>query len=128
MAILIPADETPGAREAHAAEFADFFVNAAAEYAPEVQQQWREAMRYLRSQNFAALHPEAQLELVRQMSAPERDHAATHSGFEAYRLVKDMTVHAFYTSRIGLIDVLEYKGNAYLTEFPGCTHAEHRQA
>jgi hypothetical protein len=29
-----------------------------------------------------------------------------------------MTVRAFYTSRIGLIDVLEYQGLAYLSEFP----------
>jgi hypothetical protein len=43
-------------------------------------------------------------------------------------LIKDMTVRAFYTSRVGLIDVLEYKGNAYLTQFPGCTHSEHQKA
>jgi hypothetical protein len=36
-----------------------------------------------------------------------------------------MTVRAFYTSRVGLIDVLEYQGIAYLTEFPACTHPEH---
>jgi len=38
-----------------------------------------------------------------------------------------MTVRAFYTSRVGLIDVLEYKGNTYLTEFPGCAHPEHHK-
>jgi hypothetical protein len=42
-----------------------------------------------------------------------------------YRLIKEMAVHAFYTSRVGLVDVLEYKGLAYLTEFPGCNHPEH---
>ena len=31
-AILIPSDETPGAREAHVVPFIDFVVNAAAEY------------------------------------------------------------------------------------------------
>jgi hypothetical protein len=38
-----------------------------------------------------------------------------------------MTVFAFYTSKAGLVDNLEYKGNAYLTDFPGCTHPEHRR-
>lgn len=126
MEILIPKDDTPGAREAHTAAFADFFVNAAAEYAPEVQQHWRDAMRYLESQQFAGLSTDAQAAFMEQISAPERDASAKHDGFDVYRLIKDMTVHAFYTSRIGLIDVLEYKGNAYLTEFPGCTHAEHQ--
>ncbi len=126
MTILIPTDETPGAREAHTAAFADFFVNAAAEYAPEVQQQWRDALLYLRTHRFADLSPDAQVSSIEQMSAPERDGSAKHDGFETYRLIKDMTVHAFYTSRIGLIDVLEYKGNAYLIDFPGCTHPEHQ--
>lgn len=126
MIILIPTDDTPGAREAHTAAFADFLVNAAAEYAPELQQHWREAMRYLDAHKFAALSPDAQLALIEEMSAPERKESATHDGFDTYRLIKDMTVHAFYTSRIGLIDVLEYKGNAYLTAFPGCTHPDHQ--
>jgi hypothetical protein len=28
---------------------------------------------------------------------------------------------------VGLIDVLEYKGLAYLSEFPACTHREHQR-
>lgn len=127
MVILIPSDETPGAREAHTADFADFLVNAAAEYAPEVQQDWREAMRYLAQEKFAGLSAEKQLALMEAMSAPERNPKTGHEGFETYRLIKDTTVHAFYTSRIGLIDVLEYKGLAYLTEFPGCSHPEHHR-
>ncbi len=124
-AILIPADETPGAREAHVAPFIDFVVNAAAEYAPEMQEQWRNALRWLSEHEFGKLAAEEQLALVQQMSEPERDHSKKQDGFPVYRLIKEMTVHAFYTSRVGLIDVLEYKGNAYLTEFPGCNHAEH---
>ena len=126
-AILIPTDETPGAREAHVAPFIDFVVNAAAEYAPEMQDQWRTAMHWLRAQNFGSLSTERQFALVQQMSEPERAPSATHEGFQTYRLIKEMTVHAFYTSRVGLVDLLEYKGNAYLTEFPGCTHSEHRR-
>jgi len=37
-----------------------------------------------------------------------------------------MTVEGFYTSEVGLIDVLEFQGNTYLSEFPGCTHPEHQ--
>ena len=49
-----------------------------------------------------------------------------HDGFATYSLIKEMTVRAFYTSRAGLVDALEYQGIAYLTEFPGCTHPEHK--
>jgi len=126
-AILIPSDETPGAREAHVTYFIDFVVNAAAEYAPEMQTEWHNAMDWLSTNGFAEMQHEAQLKFVEEISAPERDRAQKRPGFAAYRLIKDMTVRAFYTSRVGLIDVLEYKGNTYLTEFPGCTHPEHHK-
>lgn len=120
-AILIPTDDTPGAREAHVVPFIDFVVNAAAEYEPELQQDWRQAMLYLRAQKFARLSPTEQVAFVEEISN------SGNKGHTAYQLVKNMTAHAFYTSRAGLIDVLEYKGNAYLTEFPGCSHPEHHQ-
>ncbi len=126
--ILIPTDSTPGAREAHVAPFIDFVVNAASEYAPEVQAEWRQAMAWLASRHFADASAEDQLALVRAMSAPERDPSQPHDGFPAYRLIKEMTVRAFYTSRAGLIENLEYKGNAYLTAFPPCGHAEHHRS
>lgn len=127
-AVLIPADDTPGAREACVAQFIDFVVNAAAEYAPEMQERWGKAMTWLRSQAFADLAPPAQIALMERMAAPERDASLPHSeDFRNYKLIKEMTVHAFYTSRVGLIDVLEYKGLAYLTEFPACTHPEHHR-
>jgi hypothetical protein len=125
--ILIPSDETPGAREAHVAPFIDFVVNAASEYAPEIQENWRSAMEWLDTGGFRTMTPEARLQLVQEASAPERDGSKKHPGFAAYQLIKDMTVRAFYTSRVGLVDVLEYKGLAYLNQFPGCTHAEHHK-
>lgn len=127
-AILIPTDDTPGAREAQVAPFIDFVVNAAAEFAPEVQAQWREAIDWLRENKFGSLSSKQQEALIAAAAAPELDRSATATpAFTVYRLIKEMTVRAFYTSRVGLIDVLEYKGIAYLTEFPACTHAEHQR-
>jgi hypothetical protein len=125
--ILIPSDETPGAREAHVAPFIDFVVNAAAEYAPDMQVRWRRAVQWLLGQDFTRLDAKAQLELVTKMAESEQDRSKKHPGYATYRLIKEMTVHAFYSSRVGLIDVLEYKGLAYLTEFPACTHPEHQR-
>lgn len=126
-ALLIPTDDTPGAREARVAPFIDYVVNAAAEYAPEMQEEWRRALAWLRARNFGQLPSAGQLTLVEAMAQPERDSAKKHDGFAVYRLIKDMTVRAFYTSRAGLIENLEYKGNAHLSEFPGCHHPEHRK-
>jgi hypothetical protein len=126
-AILIPTDETPGAREAHVAHFIDFVLDAAAEYAPEMQQQWRTAMKWLAGQKFGDLSPQEKLALVERMAAPERDRSLKSEGFPTYRLIKQLTVFAFYTSRAGLIENLNYQGNTFLTEFPACNHPEHRR-
>jgi Gluconate 2-dehydrogenase subunit 3 len=120
-AILIPTDDTPGAREAHVAAFIDFVLFSAAEFAPEMQNAWRDALHRLDPPRFNQLSPAAQFAAVERMSS---ESSAAHPDFQ---LIKEMTVHAFYTSRAGLIDTLEYKGNAYLTEFPGCNHPEHHQ-
>jgi hypothetical protein len=126
-AILIPTDNTPGAREAHVAAFIDFVVNAATEFAPEVQDHWRDAMRWLRSNNFGELSPQEQLALVTASGVPESDRSRSHLGFATFQLIKEAAVRAFYTSRVGLVDVLEYQGIGYLTEFPACVHPEHHR-
>jgi hypothetical protein len=126
-AILIPTDDTPGAREAHVAAFIDFVVSSAAEYAPEIQERWRGAMAWLREQGFAQMSTQQRISLVEAISGPERDPAKRHDGFATYKLIKQMTVHAFYTSRAGLVENLEYQGLTYLDEFPGCKHPEHHR-
>jgi hypothetical protein len=125
--ILIPSDETPGAREAHVAHYIDFVTNAAAEYAPEMQKEWKSAVAWLAAQNFGALPASEKIALIGRMAAPERDRTVRHEGFPTYKLIKQSTVFAFYTSRAGLVGDLGYQGNAYLAEFPACDHPEHRR-
>ncbi len=130
---IIPTDEKPGAKEAQVANYIDFVVFAAAEHRPELQKEWTSGLvrldqlsqkRYRRP--FREISPADRERLLTEMSLPEHDPKASHPGFSFYRLVKDMTVEGFYTSRVGLIDVLEYQGRAFLSEFPGCTHPEHQ--
>ncbi len=122
--ILIPTDSTPGAREAHCAHYIDFLLQASDEV-PRVQKQWRDAMQSLRDAGFHAATPEQRNALVEAMSLPERDRTKTHAGFAAYRLIKAQNTFAFYTSRAGMIDTLDYRGNSFNTTFPACTHPEH---
>jgi hypothetical protein len=124
--ILIPADDEPGAREAHVSEYIDFAVHAAAAHAPEMQTEWKRAIEWLAKRNFDKMTSAERLALVEGMAAPDHDKSAPRDGYPTYQLIKSMTVFAFYTSRVGMIDNLNYKGLAYLTEFPACTHPEHR--
>jgi hypothetical protein len=66
-------------------------------------------------------------ELVEAMSKPERDRSATHPAYSAYRLIKQQNTFAFYTSRSGMIETLDYRGNTYNLGFPACTHLEHHR-
>jgi hypothetical protein len=41
-----------------------------------------------------------------------------------FRLVKNLTADGYYTSRVGLLQELGYKGNSAMLAFPGCTVPE----
>jgi len=131
--MIIPTDDKPGAREAQVANYIDFVVFSASEFKPFLQREWIDGPAWIESESQKqfgrSFHDATGAErerLLTEMSVPEHDRSAYHDGFAFFRLVKDMTVEGFYTSRVGLIDVLEYQGLTYLSEFPGCTHPEHQ--
>jgi hypothetical protein len=124
--ILIPTDDTPGAREAHCAHFIDFVLQASTVHAPETQRRWREAMSALKQAGFHAASAAERLTLVAAMAAPERDPSAKHPAFAAYQLIKRQNTFAFYTSRAGTIDALDYRGNSFNAVFPACEHPDHQ--
>ncbi|MFB3923720.1 MAG: gluconate 2-dehydrogenase subunit 3 family protein [Terriglobia bacterium] len=131
--LIIPTDDQPGAKEARVAEYIDFLVFSAAEFEPEMQREWAEGLAQLDlsskeeyRQTFSNLSSREQEKLLLEASLPEREASASHPAYAFYRLVKDTTVGAFYTSKMGLIDVLGYQGRDFLPEFPGCTHPEHQ--
>lgn len=125
-AILIPADDTPGAREARCAHFIDFLVNASSAVDTRLPQQWRTAMKALRDAGFHAADAKGREEIVAAMARPERERGATHPAYFAYRLIKQQNTFAFYTSRQGMIEALDYRGNSFNVTFPACDHPEHR--
>jgi hypothetical protein len=123
--ILIPSDETPGAREAHCAHFIDFVLASAVESGTDSGETWRKAIQSLKDAGFHNASGEARATLVEAMSKPERDRSSHHPAFAAYRVIKRETAFAFYTSRTGMIENLDYRGNSYNVTFPACTHPEH---
>ena len=131
--MIIPADDKPGAQAAHVADYIDFVLFSAAEFQPSLQQEWNEGFKNLEvlsqksfQKPFRSAASDERLKLLTEMSAPEHHPDMKHEGYSFYRLVKEMTVEGFYTSKIGLIDVLDYQGMNYMPDFPGCTHPEHQ--
>jgi hypothetical protein len=123
--ILIPTDETAGAREAHCAAFIDFVLHVSDGYAPETQEHWRHAMNSLREAGFHRANKEQRAALLEAISRPERDGLPVTAAFAAYQFIKRENAFAFYTSREGMIDSLDYRGNSYNAVFPACDHPEH---
>ncbi len=123
--LLIPTDENPGAREAKCAEFIDFVLVSSDEM-PQTQSTWRKAMEALREAGFHRADANHRLDLISEMSQAESPGGAHHPAYFAYRLIKQQTAFAFYTSKEGQIETLDYKGNSYNAIFPACTHPEHQ--
>jgi gluconate 2-dehydrogenase subunit 3-like protein len=131
--IILPTDDEPGANEAKVADYIDFVIFSAREFEPSMQREWIDGLAFLDSESqkqfgkpFHSASATDRVRLLTEMSLPERDLTAHHEGYSFFRLVKDMTVEGFYTSQVGLIDVLNYQGMNYMAEFPGCTHPEHQ--
>jgi len=124
--LLIPTDETPGAREAHCAHFIDFVLDASTGIAPDTQRQWRDALSALKTAGFHAADAAGRAAIVAAIARPEVDRGASHPAYSAYRLIKQQNTFAFFTSRAGMIETLDYRGNSVNAEFPACDHPEHR--
>jgi hypothetical protein len=131
--MILPTDDQPGAKEAQVENYIDFVVFSAREFEPSLQQAWLDGLAFVDRESqkrfgkaFALAADADRIALLTEMSLPERDPKARHDGYEFFQLVKQMTVEGFYTSRVGLIDVLDYQGMNYMSEFPGCTHPEHQ--
>ena len=109
--MILPASDTPGARQVgvHA------MIDEDLAKSPDPLESLRKGLAALRAQGFA------------DMDMPER--AAVLTRFEAgsgenkdfFETVKGLTIDAYYSTEVGLVQELGYQGNTYLDEFPGCT-------
>ncbi len=121
--LIIPADDhSPGARAARVAAFIDARLAESIEPAP--RETWRDGLKRVEALSqemhgvgfMKAARPQREAVLTR-MSARESDPKAPEELF--FRELKERTVHAYYTSKIGIHDEMKYKGNTLLTDFVG---------
>ena len=122
---IIPADErSPGAKEARVADYIDLLLSEAPDDG--LRATWLGGLVALDTEastkfgapfvRLGAAQVDALLtDLSRNEAAPQK------TPLEAFfTTTKQATIHAYYTSEIGIHKELRYKGNQLLAEFVGC--------
>lgn len=130
-AIIIPKDQSPGAREAGVCEFIDFMTAND----PKIQKPMRDGLRWLNdrargnnSRDFVNLSPDQQDSLLQTVAYREHHVGGQEAGQEFFNLFRRYTVMGYYTSRIGLEEI-DFPGLRLYAQSPACPHKddpEHR--
>jgi hypothetical protein len=121
--LMIPTDEqSPGARAAQCAAFIDRQLREAVEDEP--RSQWRAGLariealsQEMHSAKFLETSADQRVAVLTRIAQNEGDPQDADERF--FEDLKSRTVFAYYTSKIGIHDELEYKGNVYQEEFAG---------
>jgi hypothetical protein len=116
---IIPRTDTPGAAEAGVPSTIDRRLAAGPQLAERFRAELKAFDAEARSRfgmPFAKLTAEQKIELLKSRGEDP-----------FFRMVKGMTVDAYYSSKEGLAEELGWHGNTFLAEFKGCTHPEHQR-
>jgi hypothetical protein len=121
---IIPADSHSGG--AKAAKVADYIDQELRESFDESDKTlWREGLRlvdvmsqHYTGKSFVNASPEAKIAVVKVLS--DNDKMTDLPEVRFFIELKRLTVRGYYTSKIGIHDELEYKGNRILQEYVGC--------
>jgi len=121
--LIIPTDEhSPGARAAKVAEYID--QRLAESWEEEAKQEWREGLKLIdrisnemNNRSFMQAPQDQRVALLERIAQNEANPQKPEEKF--FVLLKSRVAYAYYTSKIGIHEELEYKGNTYLKEFAG---------
>ena len=121
---IIPADSHSGG--AKAAKVADYIEQTLRESVDDNQKTfWREGLRLLESmsqhyngKSILSATPEERFAILKLLS--DNSQLTDLLEVQFFHELKGLTIRGYYTSKIGIHDELEYKGNRILMEFVGC--------
>lgn len=142
--LIIPADDTPGAKQAGVAEFIDFMVanrvpvsasrevrstQDAIQMGNEAQNRFVSGLDWMNArskseygQEFMQCAAEQQTNLLAELAYKAKFKPTTESGREFFQLMRDYAVVGYYTTKIGL-ESLGYPGlRTVWPSMPGCSH------
>ena len=121
--IMIPTDDhSPGARTAGVAAYVDMRLAETLEQ--DKQELWRRGLKLvdhlsmeINGLPFLKAGVAQRMAIVERMAQNEADPQKPEEQF--FKELKRATVRAYYSSKTGIHQEMEYKGNVYLTEFVG---------
>ena len=142
--MILPGDDTPGAKEAGVAEFIDFMVanrvpvsakrevrstEDAVELGNEAQNRFLSGLDWMNARSksefgheFMDCSSEQQKSLLEELAYKAKFKPTTESGRQFFQFMRDYTVVGYYTTRIGL-ESLGYPGlRVVWPSMPGCPH------
>ena len=110
--LILPATDTPGAVGAGVPAYIDAVVGGN----KELQSIVRPGLQKLLGRGFATLSEAEQISVLTPLA----------EGNDAFfRAMKNLTADGYYTSHVGLVEELGYKGNTVMEHFPESRIAEH---
>ena len=144
--MIIPEDDTPGAKQAGVAEFIDFMVanrvpvtgsrdirstDDAIEAGNDAQVKFITGLGRMDARshaefgkNFMDLSADDQTSLLEELAYKAKFKSTTESGRAFFQMMRDYTVVGYYTTKIGL-QSLGYPGlRAIWPKMPGCSHPD----
>jgi hypothetical protein len=121
---IIPADSHSGG--AKAAKVADYIEQVLRESVDDNRRSdWRQGLRLIdlmsqhyNGKSFVDSSSEGRIAVLTVLS--DNDHMTELTEIRVFRDLKNLTIQGYYTSKIGIHDELEYKGNRILVEYVGC--------
>jgi len=121
---ILPADSHSGG--AKAAKVADYIEQCLRETTnDDGRALWHEGLRLVElmskhytGKSFVEAAPEERLAVLTVLS--DNEHMTELPEVRFFRELKRLTTTGYYTSKIGIHDELEYKGNRILMEYVGC--------
>ena len=124
--LIIPETETPGASAALVNQHIDLVLSE------ETQEEQRTFLEGLESidqistsqygKPFSRLSQDQQVALLTRLAADSQVRPEEEPGRRFFLDFRRRTVFAYYTSRVGIHEELEYKGKQVLLEWKGCPH------
>jgi Gluconate 2-dehydrogenase subunit 3 len=144
--MIIPEDDTPGAKQAGVAEFIDFMVANRVpvsgsrdirstadtiEAGNELQNRFIAGLNWLNARShsefgrkFMDSPPEQQNSLLQELAYKAKFKPTTESGRAFFQMMRDYTVVGYYTTKIGLQSI-GYPGlRTVWPKMPGCAHPD----
>jgi len=147
--MIIPEDETPGARQAGVAEFIDFMLANrvpvstsqdirstadAIEAGNEEQTRFVAGLGWMNARGqalfrheFMQCSSEEQNDLLEELAYKEKYKPTSEAGRAFFQMLREYTVVGYYTTKIGL-ETLGYPGlQTVWAHMPGCPHTDDRE-